>query len=127
MKLRILRSLTRLFITLVSLTRSLFSEKMFISNRCIIGLMPNFIKNLGRSLLNNLPDNNVQLTKTITIAAGSHQSLKVPTCKILHYVVHTVHVSTNQQLLLEFTILFGFSLRPLKLYLARHCRIIFTF
>ena len=51
-----------------------------------------------------VPDNNVQLTKTITIAAGSHQSLKVPTCKILHYVVH---VSTNQQLLLEFTILFG--------------------
>ena len=34
-KLRILRSLTRFFIILVSLTRSLFSEKMLISNRCI--------------------------------------------------------------------------------------------
>ena len=44
LKLRILRSLTRLFITLVSLTRSLFSEKMLISNRCIIGLMSNLIK-----------------------------------------------------------------------------------
>ena len=40
----ILRSLTRLFIILVSLTRSLFSEKMLISNRCISGLMPNLIK-----------------------------------------------------------------------------------
>ena len=44
LKLRILRSLTRLFIILVSLTRSLFSEKMLISNRCISGLMPNLIK-----------------------------------------------------------------------------------
>ena len=35
LKLRILRSLTRLLLILVSLTRSLFSEKMFISNRCI--------------------------------------------------------------------------------------------
>ena len=44
LKLRILRSLTRLFIILVSLTRSLFSENMLISNRCISGLMPNLIK-----------------------------------------------------------------------------------
>ena len=44
LKLRILRSLTRLFIILVSLTRSLFSEKMFISYRCIYSLMPNLIK-----------------------------------------------------------------------------------
>ena len=44
LKLRILRSLTMLFIILVSLTRSLFSEKMIISNRCISGLMPNLIK-----------------------------------------------------------------------------------
>ena len=44
LKLRILRSLTRLFMILVSLTRSLFSEKMLISNICIHGLMPNLIK-----------------------------------------------------------------------------------
>ena len=44
LKLRILRSLTRLFIILVSLMRSLFSEKMLVSNRCISGLMPNLIK-----------------------------------------------------------------------------------
>ena len=40
----ILRSLTRLLIILVSLTRSLFSEKMLISNRCISALMPKLIK-----------------------------------------------------------------------------------
>ena len=44
LKLRILRSLTRLFIILVSLTRPLFSEKMLISNRSISGLMSNLIK-----------------------------------------------------------------------------------
>ena len=44
LKLRILRSLTRLFIILVSLTRSLFSEKMLISKRCISDLMPSLIK-----------------------------------------------------------------------------------
>ena len=44
LKLRMLRSLTRLFIILVSLTRSLFCEKMLISNRCFSGLMPNLIK-----------------------------------------------------------------------------------
>ena len=41
LKLRILRSLTRLFIILLSLTRSLFSKKMLISNRCISGMMSN--------------------------------------------------------------------------------------
>ena len=44
LKPRILRSLTRLFIILVRLTRSLFSEKMLISNRSISGLMSNLIK-----------------------------------------------------------------------------------
>ena len=44
LKVRILRFLTRLFIILVSLMRSLFSEKMFISNRCISGLMSNLIR-----------------------------------------------------------------------------------
>ena len=44
LKLRILRSLTRLFIILLSLTRSLLSGKMLISNRCISGLMSNLIK-----------------------------------------------------------------------------------
>ena len=44
LKLRILRSLTRLFTILISLTRLLFNEKMLISNRCICGLMPNMIK-----------------------------------------------------------------------------------
>ena len=44
LKLRILRSLTRLFIILVSLMRSSFSEKMLVSNRCISGLMSNLIK-----------------------------------------------------------------------------------
>ena len=33
-----------LFIILVSLTMTLFSEKVLISNRCISGLMPNVIK-----------------------------------------------------------------------------------
>ena len=44
LKVRILQSLTRLFIILVCLTRSLFSEKMLTSNRCISGLMSNLIK-----------------------------------------------------------------------------------
>ena len=44
LKLRILRSLTRLFIIFVSLMRSLFSEKMLIFNRCISGLMSNLIR-----------------------------------------------------------------------------------
>ena len=44
LKLRILRSLTRLFIILVSLTRSIIGEKWLISNRCISGLMSNLIK-----------------------------------------------------------------------------------
>ena len=44
LKLRIFRSLTRWFIILVNLTRSLFSEKMLISNRCISGLMSSLIK-----------------------------------------------------------------------------------
>ena len=57
LKLRILRSLTGLFIILVSLMRSLFSEKMLISNRCISGLMSNLMKkswtvsNLDRMLI----------------------------------------------------------------------------
>jgi len=49
LKHRIFRSLTRLFIILVSLlTRSLFSEKMLISDKCIGGLMPNLIKESWR-------------------------------------------------------------------------------
>ena len=44
LKLKMLRSLTRMFIILVSLRRSLFSEKMLIFNRCISGLMSNWIK-----------------------------------------------------------------------------------
>ena len=42
--LRILRSLTRQIIILLSLPRSLFSEKMLISNVSISGLMSNLIK-----------------------------------------------------------------------------------
>ena len=34
----------RLFIILVSLTMTLFREKMLISHKCILGLMPNLIK-----------------------------------------------------------------------------------
>ena len=44
LKAQILQSLQRLFIILVSLTMSLFSEKMFIFNRCISVLMSNLIK-----------------------------------------------------------------------------------
>ena len=44
LKVRILQSLTRLFIILVSLRMSLFSDKMLIFNRCISGLMSNLIK-----------------------------------------------------------------------------------
>ena len=36
--------MSALFIILVSLTMTLFSEKLLISNRCISGLMPNLIK-----------------------------------------------------------------------------------
>ena len=44
LKVRILQSLTRLFIILVSLMMSLFSEKMLIFNRCISGSMSNLIE-----------------------------------------------------------------------------------
>ena len=44
LKVRILQSLRRLFIILVGLMMTLFSEKMLISNVCISGLMPNLIK-----------------------------------------------------------------------------------
>ena len=44
LEVRILRCLRRLFIILVSLTMTLFSEKMLISHICIRGLMPNLIK-----------------------------------------------------------------------------------
>ena len=54
LKLRILRSLTRLFIILVSLTRLLFSEKLLISNRCISGLMSDLIKKSWTVLLLSL-------------------------------------------------------------------------
>ena len=39
-----MQSLTRLFVILVSLMMSLFSEKMLIFNRCISGLMSNLIE-----------------------------------------------------------------------------------
>ena len=44
LKIRILRCLRRLFIILVSLTVTLFSEKMLISIRCMHSFMPNLIK-----------------------------------------------------------------------------------
>ena len=44
LKVGILPSLRRLFIILVGLTMTSFSEKMLISNICIRGLMPNLIK-----------------------------------------------------------------------------------
>ena len=44
LKVPILQSLTRLFIILVSLRMSLFSDKMLIFNGCISGLMSNLIK-----------------------------------------------------------------------------------
>ena len=44
LKVRILQSLTWLFIILVNLTMSLFSEKNLIFNRCISGLMSNMTK-----------------------------------------------------------------------------------
>ena len=43
--------LSALYIVLVSLKMTLFIEKILISNRYISCLMPNLIKNLGRSLL----------------------------------------------------------------------------
>ena len=49
--------LLALFIILVSLAMTLFSDKTFISNRWIGGLMPNLHKkNLGRSLTHNQDD-----------------------------------------------------------------------
>ena len=54
LKLRILRSFTRLFIILVSLTRSLFSEKMLIFNIYTdVVWCPTWSKNLGRYLICN--------------------------------------------------------------------------
>ena len=50
LKLRILRSLTRLFIILVSLMRSLFSEKIFPIDALVVW-SPSWSKILGRSLL----------------------------------------------------------------------------
>ena len=44
LKVRILQPLTRLFIILVSLMMSLFSEKMLVFNRCISGSMSNLIE-----------------------------------------------------------------------------------
>ena len=44
LKIIISRHLTKLFIILVSLTMSLFNEKMLIFNRCISGSMSNLIK-----------------------------------------------------------------------------------
>ena len=44
LKVRSLRCSRRLFIIFVSLTMTLFSEKVLISNRCISGLMSNLIK-----------------------------------------------------------------------------------
>ena len=44
LKVRILRCSRRLFIILVSLTMTWFSEKMLISTRCIHGFMSNLIK-----------------------------------------------------------------------------------
>ena len=44
LKVWILQSLRRLFIILVGLTMTWFSEKMLISNLCTHGLMPNLIK-----------------------------------------------------------------------------------
>ena len=44
LKIRIFRCLRRLFIILVNLTVTLFSEKMLISTRCIHGFMSNSIK-----------------------------------------------------------------------------------
>ena len=44
LKVRILQSLRRLFIILVGLTMTWFSEKMLISNICTHGLMTNLIK-----------------------------------------------------------------------------------
>ena len=43
LKVRILQSLTRRFIILVSLTNTWFSEEMLISARCICGLLPNLL------------------------------------------------------------------------------------
>ena len=50
-KLRILRSLTRLFIILVSLMRSLYSEKCLFPKGALVVWCPTWSKNLGRSLI----------------------------------------------------------------------------
>ena len=44
LKVKILQTLRRLFIILIGLTMTWFSEKLLISTRCISGLMPNLIK-----------------------------------------------------------------------------------
>jgi hypothetical protein len=50
LKLKFLRSLTRLFIMLVSLTMSLFSEKCLLPIDAFVIWCPTWSKNLGRSL-----------------------------------------------------------------------------
>ena len=58
-KIRILRCSRRLFIVLVCLTVTLFSEKMVISTRCIGGFMSNMIKSvtISNTQYNNTFDN----------------------------------------------------------------------
>ena len=101
LKLRILRSLTRLFIILVSLTMSLFSEKTLISNRCISGLMPNLIK---KSWTVSKPDNNpkhegvkeksliiYQISMTIFLRIFSGTMLKIGDFRIFALDIYIFH------------------------------------
>ena len=98
LKLRILRSLTRLFIILVSLRRSLFSEKMLISNKCISGLMSNLIKKSWT--VSNL-DIVLLLENLVSRLSGVHNSplkydysSKTKSCNALDFIF--IHISWNQ-------------------------------
>ena len=80
LKLRILRSLTRLFIILVSLTMSLFSEKVRISDICICDLMPNLIKESWKDSILHVP-------LCVSVGLDSIDELKVPLLNLFTSVV----------------------------------------
>ena len=75
LKVRILRCLRRLFINLVSLTMTWFSEKMLVSTRCIHGFMSNLIKKSWTDSIECAPNCKTRpLLKKITITNIWHST-----------------------------------------------------
>ena len=118
MKLRILRSLTKLFIILVSLTRSLFSEKMLISIWCISGLMSNLIKISWK-------DSSVRSPWFISLLPLRAVIFSGPYC-CLSTVLHTKHSRLRGNVLQVFLLLVSWFLDLVRLLTQRfvggHCQ-----